>query len=417
MNTKAYYNEIDPFAAAWLRNLISAGLIAPGDVDERSIVDVKPDDLRGYCQCHFFSGIGLWSLAFRLAGIPDYYPVWSGSAPCQPYSTAGKRKGNADARNLWPEMFRLINACQPRLVFGEQVASSEIIGKRGAAKKSRCGDTSKAGPVWLDGIFDDLERSRYACGATVVGAFSVSAPHIRQRLYWVADSGGERPIEPGRIVSAVANGRTAGNDPRISSIAGGIPDATEPRLPWRQDAGTGCGDAGENGRGSVELKRSMPVASNVGIAGRIPDAERERRERREGAEAGRGSNGHDAGRVEGDDGPVGTLQAANRTKPLDWRGLGSVAASGFWSDSTLIPCRDGMYRRVPAARMADVPGFESPLQRMAHGHSRRMADPCPDRFPLAPKSKGRPGKLRAIGNAIVPELAAEFIRAYMETDV
>jgi hypothetical protein len=38
----AYYNEIDPYAAQWLRNLISAGHIAPGDVDERSIVDVRP---------------------------------------------------------------------------------------------------------------------------------------------------------------------------------------------------------------------------------------------------------------------------------------------------------------------------------------------------------------------------------------
>lgn len=44
----AYYNEIEPFAAAWLRNLIAAGHIAPGDVDERSIEDVRPDDLRAY---------------------------------------------------------------------------------------------------------------------------------------------------------------------------------------------------------------------------------------------------------------------------------------------------------------------------------------------------------------------------------
>lgn len=57
----AYYNEIDPYAAQWLRNLIAAGQIAPGDVDERSIEDVRPDDIRGYTQCHFFAGIGVWS--------------------------------------------------------------------------------------------------------------------------------------------------------------------------------------------------------------------------------------------------------------------------------------------------------------------------------------------------------------------
>ena len=51
----AFYNEIDPFAAAWLRELIKAGQIAPGVVDERSIEDIKPKDLDGFSQCHFFS--------------------------------------------------------------------------------------------------------------------------------------------------------------------------------------------------------------------------------------------------------------------------------------------------------------------------------------------------------------------------
>ena len=77
----AYYNEFDPFAAAWLRNLIAQGLIAPGDVDERSIKDVSPDDLRGYTQCHFFAGIGGWSYAARqvlisaLLGTGRYGPA------------------------------------------------------------------------------------------------------------------------------------------------------------------------------------------------------------------------------------------------------------------------------------------------------------------------------------------------------
>jgi DNA (cytosine-5)-methyltransferase 1 len=65
----AYYNEIDEFAAQWLRNLIGEGLIAPGEVDTRSIEDVHPDDLRGFTQCHFFAGIGVWSYALRRAGM------------------------------------------------------------------------------------------------------------------------------------------------------------------------------------------------------------------------------------------------------------------------------------------------------------------------------------------------------------
>ena len=117
----AYYNEHDAYAAAWLRNLIAGGHIAPGDVDARDIQDVTPDDLTGYTQCHFFAGIGGFSYALRLAGWPDDRPVWTGSCPCQPLSSAGQRKGAADERHLWPAFFRLITECRPATVIGEQV--------------------------------------------------------------------------------------------------------------------------------------------------------------------------------------------------------------------------------------------------------------------------------------------------------
>jgi DNA (cytosine-5)-methyltransferase 1 len=89
----AYYNEIDPDKAEWLREVIKAGIAAPGDVDERSISDVRPDDLRGYTQCHFFAGIGVWSYALRLAGWPDDREVWTGSCPCPSFSQQAKAKG------------------------------------------------------------------------------------------------------------------------------------------------------------------------------------------------------------------------------------------------------------------------------------------------------------------------------------
>jgi len=140
-----YYNEHDPFAAEWLRELIKAGHIAPGVVDERSIEDVAPNYLDGFLQCHFFAGIGGWSLALRRAGWPDDRPIWTGSCPCQPFSAAGKGLGFADERHLWPAWFHLISECRPAAIFGEQVAS-------------------KATGPWFDLVQADLEAMGYAFG-------------------------------------------------------------------------------------------------------------------------------------------------------------------------------------------------------------------------------------------------------------
>jgi DNA (cytosine-5)-methyltransferase 1 len=166
-----YYNDNDPFVCAWLRNLIGAGELPDGEVDGRSIVDVKPDDLRPFRQCHFFAGVGGWPYALRLAGWPDDRPVWTGSPPCQPLSVAAvHRRGHADPRHLWPAFHRLIAERCPPIVFGEQVAS-------------------KDGFEWFCGIRADLEAGEYAVGGADLPAASVAAPHQRNRIFWVAQSG------------------------------------------------------------------------------------------------------------------------------------------------------------------------------------------------------------------------------------
>jgi DNA (cytosine-5)-methyltransferase 1 len=164
-----YYNENNPKAAAWLRELVANGKIPAGDVDDRSILEVRPHEIAHYTQQHFFAGIGGWSLALRMAGWPDDRPVRTGSCPCQPFSCAGKGKGEADERHLWPVFRDLITFGEPTVTFGEQVAS-------------------KAGRAWLSGVRADLEGMGYAVGAADLCAASVGAPHTRQRLYWVADA-------------------------------------------------------------------------------------------------------------------------------------------------------------------------------------------------------------------------------------
>jgi len=165
----AYYNEIDPYAASWLRELIKAGHIADGVVDERSISDVRPEELFEFTQCHFFAGIGIWSHALRSAGWADDRPVWTGSCPCQPFSQSGTRKGVLDERHLWPHWHHLIAECRPSTIFGEQVASKDGLG-------------------WLDLVQADMEGEDYAFGAFDLCSAGFGAPHIRQRLWFVADA-------------------------------------------------------------------------------------------------------------------------------------------------------------------------------------------------------------------------------------
>ncbi len=225
MNGAAYYNEIDEYAAAWLRNLIAAGHIAPGEVDTRSIEDVHPADLQDFAQCHFFAGIGVWSYALRRAGWPDDRPVWTGSCPCQPFSAAGQGAGFADERHLYPAFGHLIRERRPSVVFGEQVASKD------------------ADP-WIDLVHADLESLGYAFGCVPFPSAGVGAPHIRDRNYWVANAekrgrgkesadtgrhaGGNRPqgFSTGLVSSSATSRMAHAGRARLQELGGGWVEST-----------------------------------------------------------------------------------------------------------------------------------------------------------------------------------------------
>ena len=285
----SYYNDNDPYCADWLRSLIAEGLIPPGDVDERNITDVQGSDVAGYTQHHFFSGIGGWPLALQLAGWPSTRPVWTGSCPCQPFSSAGAGQAQADPRHLWPEWFRLIRECRPESIFGEQVAAA-------------------IGWGWLDGVSTDLEAEGYSIGSAVLGAHSLGAPHRRQRLYLVADA-------------------------------------------------SGGGRGQDRGNGELRAAGAEQPPRDSGESRQTTDEE---------VEGGR-------------------------------RAIDQATGIGFWDNSEFVLCADGQARRVESGLLPLVDGVPF---RLADGRTNEAAS--------------RAETIRGIGNAIIPPLAAEFIRAFME---
>lgn len=327
---KVYYNEFDRKKAAWLRELMKNGLIAKGDVDERSIVEVSPDELVGYDRVHLFAGIGGWEYALRLAEWPDEWPIWTGSCPCQPYSCAGKGKGQQDKRHLWPEMFRLIRQCRPDVVMGEQVEAAIRFG-------------------WLDGVCSDLETEGFSCRAVVLGAHSVNAPQKRQRLYWMADD------------------EKKGRGKRVEAGRDGI----------------------QNHQWAQKRKRPEPRGAQC-FCGPVADGDGQRP---------KGRN-----RVQ----ECSSQQSSWAASMVGWMG----------DSATTWQCRDGKYRRIPS---------QSVFQPVVDGVSDYMGtvrDSCGDKleaveeammgFPLSRSIPERRLLLTGAGDAIVPQVAAMFIRAYLD---
>ncbi|WP_268013188.1 DNA cytosine methyltransferase [Klebsiella michiganensis] len=288
----AYYNEIDPHAAQHLRNLIDAGHIAPGVVDTRSIEDVTPNDLIGFNQCHFFAGIGGWSLALRRAGWPDSRPAWTASCPCQPFSAAGKGLGFADERHLWPSAHWLVGQRRPVVVFGEQSGSADA-------------------NDWIDLVQADVEALGYAFGATAFPSASVGAPHQRDRAYWVADADRQQWERCGEFQP------TGGGKPSDSSVISWLAHTNNHRQ--QSGCGAGCGD------------QCTEAGNNPGRccqAGSMADSDGYGRQRR--------LSGRQDTQREVINGQAGCGGADSGASPVN----------GFWRDADWLYCRDGKWRPV-----------------------------------------------------------------------
>lgn len=151
-----------------------------------------------------------------------------GGYPCQPFSTAGERRGAEDDRHLWPEMRRLVEELRPAWVLGENVAGHITLG--------------------LDQVLSDLDALGYATRAFVIPACAVDARHRRDRVWLVANAsslglekqGGvgkrERPAQEGnRQANHAVDGCRWPAEPRVGRVA--------PRVPQRVDRLKALGNA------------------------------------------------------------------------------------------------------------------------------------------------------------------------------
>lgn len=292
-----YYNEIDPYAAQTLRNLIDAGHIAPGIVDERSIEDVHPDELRGFTQCHFFAGVGVWSYALRRAGWPDERSVWTGSCPCQPFSAAGAGAGFDDKRHLWPHFHWLIQERRPAVVLGEQVASKDA-------------------DSWIDLVQADLETLGYAVGAVPFPSAGVGAPHIRDRLYWVGHTSCPR-LERHTRHDSTARWQGSPGPAAKTGVLDRLAYLHRNRCHQTGECGatTGChGPFGDSTAGGLGNANGIAAGGNSRAVHSPLDRE----------------NGQHIAQHAGAPGTAG----------------GAGPTNGYWGDADWLLCRDGKWRPV-----------------------------------------------------------------------
>lgn len=378
---RAYYNESDPKAAAWLRQLIKNGNITPGEVDERSITEVRPDDLIGFDRVHFFSGIGTWDYCLNQSGWGDR-PIWTASLPCQPFSAAGKGLGKADERHLLPHFLELVRECRPATILGEQVAAA-------------------IGHGWLDDLYAEMEACEYAIGSAVIGAHSIGSPHIRQRLYWVANSNYERSQR--RTRAERTDQQLVGKNGVVDGMVYSNESGSQQRIE------------------TAEAARHRDTAESTGSINGFGDPEHEQHQWRlsgsgkEFSQNRKRSAGEFAGSSEiiglGNSGIAtgerDTGELCNEENSISGERLIDGTVSLRFADASEIDwiyCRDNKYRPVK-------PGILPLVDGVARGmvHSSDPSEP----INANGTQEARAIRLKGYGNAIQAQTAIAFITAFM----
>ena len=196
-------------------------------------------DIRTLTKESFHEKTGLWTI-----------DVLSGGFPCQPFSTAGQRRGKDDDRYLWPEMLRVVREIRPTWIVGENVT----------------GIISMA----IDTVLSDLETEGYSVQAFVVPACAVDAPHRRDRVAIVAHTDCKRlPEGKQRESQQPADCSKNDSDADGKRLQGFKQHEAPDRDRGRQET---CGSAGELGEAvsnakSTKRQREEQSAGAAGISG------------------------------------------------------------------------------------------------------------------------------------------------------
>ena len=276
----------------------------------------------------------------------------TGGYPCQPFSQAGKRKGKEDVRHLWPEMFRVVTQARPSWVLAENVAGHINLG--------------------LDEVLLDLESEGYTCRTLVLPACAKNALHRRDRVWVIAK-------------------RNAGDTD--SSIQGEIGE-----IQGRQSAesrGVCTAASGESGS-------DVGNPSGNGLQGcRIRDKGSEHSEEvgqgtAESIGAGAGSSSRDVAHTDSKRG---------RSRHSQWQDAEDARQSSRGTEhgtgnpqSHLGRRTDGLSEGLDFPRRWGDGSWEEGVPR------------------VTTERKNRTHRLKALGNAIVPQIAYELIRCMKEID-
>jgi DNA (cytosine-5)-methyltransferase 1 len=354
----AYYNDNDQFMVEWLKHLIKRKVIADGEVDGRSITEVTYDDIKKFKQCHFFAGIGVWPYVLRRAGWPDDLPVWTGSAPYPSFSASGERKGFSDPRHLWPSWFRLIAEHRPVVILGEQVAKED-------------------GRAWFDVVSAELEEVGYTIGAAAIPACGFGAPHIRERIYFVAHTDGI--VFP--QITRARDEQILRNDSQAHAMADTQHDDGRADEPERRSKGRKINRRPREG--------SAAVAKSKRGRRKQRDAQERRVQKPRTRSASLELGESNSTRLERF---AGNVDDKNKRGRIDQEAHGSTAeagpTNGYWADAIWIECSDGKLRPI---------------------------SPELSFFPVVDGlARGRVGLIRGAGNALVAPAAQAFVEAFIE---